>query len=127
MHLTLVASTTMYPQTYRLTNSNHIGRVLTQGRKVNTPLFRLICQDNIPEIQTPQIAVIISKKKLRKATDRNKAKRRFRHAITPFLNQIQPHRYVFLLNPQIINIPYSELVDQIQKALSKTNNFKYSQ
>jgi ribonuclease P protein component len=106
---------------YRLRSSLAIEQVLEAGRYVRTPFFTLKYLA-MSKADTTRIAIIVGKKALKRAVDRNRAKRRLRAGLQPLVTQIKSgYHLVFILNSQIIDTNHQQVDLQINQALTKIN------
>lgn len=66
-----------------------------------------------------KFGIVVSKKQLRRAVDRNLLKRRLRYAIAQCEKQqpAPPGLYVFVVHRLAISVPYSDLLNMVKKVL----------
>lgn len=66
-----------------------------------------------------KVACVISKKKIKLATDRNAIRRRVLHALAAFLKENQTKGY-FIIYPKALprNFPYNKIEEEIYKAFA---------
>ncbi|MEW6420931.1 MAG: ribonuclease P protein component [Deinococcota bacterium] len=89
-------------------------RVRQQGTALRDPLFTLRVTDYRPrhgEAWRPRaiIGIVVSKKTLRRAVDRNRARRRVREALRALPGGLPPCRAILLPNPAVLTVPFGEL------------------
>ena len=87
-------------------------RVRAHGQTLRTPLFTLRITDYRPRHGEPWrpgalIGIVVPKKTLRLAVDRNRARRRVREALRGLA--LPPCRAVLMPNPAVLTAPFGEL------------------
>lgn len=101
----------MLKKRFRL-HTSEFKEVFNFGKTIKNPLFLVkIKANNLPY---SRFAVVVSKKTAKKAFERNYLKRRFMHKIKEIIGSIPNNDYIFILNSQIKDIQYKDLL----------NNFK---
>lgn len=99
-------------------------RVRQQGVALRDPLFTLRVTDYRPrhgEVWRPQaiIGIVVSKKTLRRAVDRNRARRRVREALRTLPGGLPPCRAILLPNPGVLTVPFPELQAALVRVLAQ--------
>ncbi len=99
-------------------------KVRQQGAVVRDPLFTLRLTEYRPrygETWQPRaiIGVVISKKTLKRAVDRNRARRRVREALRTLPGGLPPCRAILLPNPGVLTVPFPALQAALIRALAK--------
>ena len=107
----------MLPAQYRLKDKSDFRRVYQRGKAQAYPSFVLYCRrTNLPNFR---VGFSVSKK-LGKAVQRNRIKRRFRELCRLMPEQFAPRAdYVFIVRTAAAAMPREKLAGQIQKALSQ--------
>ncbi len=102
---------------FRLTSPTDFKRVRRTGRTYAHPLVVLVVSPN--SLGQPRFGVTTSRG-LRKATERNRAKRRLRHALQPHLRTTKPGwDLVFIARVQLLEAPWEELTAAVQDLLEQ--------
>jgi len=101
---------------YRLRGSTNFKRVRLQGTAIAHPLFVLIYAPNI----TGRVRVgVAAGRSIGNAVQRNRAKRRLRASIQPFLEQIQPGTdLVILARKPLLQASFSQINQAMAKILA---------
>lgn len=99
-------------------------KVRQHGQPVRDALFTLRLTEYRPrygETWQPRamIGIVVSKKTLKHAVDRNRARRRVREALRTLPGGLPPCRAILLPNPTVLTVPFSELQSALARALSK--------
>lgn len=99
-------------------------KVRGHGVAVRDPLFTLRVTEYRPrhgETWRPRaiIGLVVSKKTLRRAVDRNRARRRVREALRTLPGGLPACRAILLPNPAVLTVPFSELQAALTRALSR--------
>ncbi len=97
-------------------------RVRAHGQTIRTPLFNLRVTDYRPrhgEPWRPQalIGIVVPKKTLRLAVDRNRARRRVREALRGL--PLPACRAVLMPTPAVLGAPFEDLRDALAGALGR--------
>jgi len=85
----------MLPSKYRLRSSQEISRVFNDGLTIKS--FNLLAKYLPRNFSQPRFALSVSKKEVKKATQRNRLKRLLREAIKKHLEQFPPGDYLFVV------------------------------
>lgn len=102
---------------HRLTNPTDFKRVRRTGRSYAHPLVVLVVG---PNDQRRGRYGVTTSHSLSKATDRNRAKRRLRHALQPHIQDDGPGLdYVFIARPPILNAPWPQIEQAIKDLLQQ--------
>ncbi|UBV43302.1 ribonuclease P protein component [Deinococcus taeanensis] len=99
-------------------------KVRAHGVAVRNPLFTLRVTEYRPRHGEPWrpraiIGIVISKKTLRRAVDRNRARRRVREALRTLPGGLPTCRAILLPNPAVLTAPFPDLQAALQQALSR--------
>ncbi|WP_019585334.1 ribonuclease P protein component [Deinococcus apachensis] len=99
-------------------------RVRQQGVALRDPLFTLRVIDYRPrygEVWRPGaiIGIVVAKKTLRRAVDRNRARRRVREALRTLPGGLPPCRAVLMPNPGVLTAPFPELQAALARVLAQ--------
>ncbi len=97
-------------------------QIIKRGFSVYTPLLSLSFLPS-PLITTgSRFAIVVSAKALKMAVDRNKLKRRGRHAIYKNLNRIKNgFLCVFFCKKKMFSLPFKDFEETMLKLLSQAN------
>lgn len=107
-----------------LTGEREFRRVRQHGVALRDPLFTLRVTEYRPrygEAWRPRaiIGIVVSKKTLRRAVDRNRARRRVREALRTLPGGLPPCRAILLPNPGVLTVPFSELQAALARAVAQ--------
>lgn len=106
-------------RSYRLRRSSDIQRVRRKGKSYAHPL--LVLQAVESDHDTVRIGIIASRS-IGKAVDRNRAKRRLREAVRPFLVRLKPGWDLVLIARQpILEAEFHSLVSALKGLLQKAS------
>lgn len=108
----------MLPKTQRLTKAKDFSRLSTQGRSVFGPYATM----RLRQVKEPgtKIAFITSTKIWKKAVDRNRIKRRFRHICRNAMKDTPDRLHILLiLKPDALRATHDELAEEIRRLFSK--------
>ena len=99
-------------------------KVRSHGVPVRDPLFTLRVTEYRPrhgETWRPRaiVGIVVSKKTLKRAVDRNRARRRMREALRTLPGGLPPCRAILLPNPAVLTVPFPELQAALVRALSR--------
>lgn len=99
-------------------------KVRSHGVAVRDPLFTLRVTEYRPrhgEAWRPRaiIGLVVSKKTLKRAVDRNRARRRVREALRTLPGGLPACRAILLPNPAVLTVPFTELQAALTRALSR--------
>ncbi len=104
---------------YRLKKSSDFQRVRNTGKAYAHPLFVLIYA---PNSSTQTRVGIAAGRSIGNAVKRNRAKRRLRACIQPWLKQLEPGFDIILIaRKPLLTASYDHLYSALVKALRKTN------
>ncbi|WP_264777428.1 ribonuclease P protein component [Deinococcus aetherius] len=98
-------------------------RVRQHGLVLRDPLFTLRVTDYRPrhgEAWRPRaiIGIVVPKKTLSRAVDRNRARRRVREALRTLPGGLPPCRAILLPNPGVLSAPFPELQAALARVLA---------
>nr|WP_217449460.1 ribonuclease P protein component [Deinococcus sp. JMULE3] len=99
-------------------------KVRAHGQAIRDPLFTLRVTEYRPrhgETWRPRaiIGIVVSKKTLRRAVDRNRARRRAREALRTLPGGLPACRAILLPNPAILDVPFADLQAALTRALNR--------
>lgn len=99
-------------------------KVRNHGVAVRDPLFTLRLTEYRPrygESWQPRaiIGIVVSKKTLRRAVDRNRVRRRVREALRTLPDGLPPCRAILLPNPGVLKVPFADLQTALARAIAK--------
>ncbi|MXV18140.1 ribonuclease P protein component [Deinococcus xianganensis] len=99
-------------------------KVRAHGQAVRDPLFTLRVTEYRPrhgEAWQPRaiIGIVVSKKTLKNAVDRNRARRRVREALRTLPGGLPACRAILLPNPAILTVPFADLQAALERALRR--------
>lgn len=108
-----------------LTGDREFRRVRQHGAVVRDRLFTLRVTDYRPrygEVWRPRatIGIVVPKKTLARAVDRNRARRRVREALRTLPGGLPPCRAILLPNPAVLKVPFPELQAALARAFAGT-------
>lgn len=106
---------------YRLRNRHAFPKIYQRGKRQGGSLCGLSWLP-IPaqSDQTPQVAVVVSRKVCRKAVGRNRIKRQLRAALQPLLPQIRFGYWLILTaRSGIVGRSWSEIRDEVERLVRK--------
>jgi ribonuclease P protein component len=102
---------------YRLTRPSDFKRVRRDGRSYAHPLVILVAARRD---QNESRWGVTTSRSLRRATDRNRAKRRLRHALQPHLGNAAPGwDLVFIARPGVLSAPWEQLQRAVEQLLER--------
>ncbi|WP_428194406.1 ribonuclease P protein component [Deinococcus saxicola] len=99
-------------------------KVRNHGVAVRDPLFTLRLTEYRPrygEVWQPRaiMGIVVSKKTLKRAVDRNRVRRRVREALRTLPGGLPPCRAIVLPNPGVLTVPFTELQAALARAIAK--------
>ncbi|GHF46164.1 ribonuclease P protein component [Deinococcus metalli] len=99
-------------------------KVRAHGVAVRDPLFTLRITEYRPrhgETWRPRaiIGIVISKKTLKRAVDRNRARRRVREALRTLPGGLPPCRAILLPNPAVLTADFAQVQGALGRALAR--------
>ncbi|MBB6017864.1 ribonuclease P protein component [Deinococcus radiopugnans ATCC 19172] len=99
-------------------------KVRNHGVAVRDPLFTLRLTEYRPrygEAWRPRaiMGIVVSKKTLRRAVDRNRVRRRVREALRTLPGGLPPCRAILLPNPGVLSVPFADLQTALARAIAK--------
>jgi len=108
----------MLPKTKRLTKKGDFAKLGVQGRSAYGPRMTMRVRQ-VKEVG-PRVAFITSTKVMKKAVDRNRAKRRMREVIRALWTDIPKNvQLLFVLRPEVKDAAYLDLVAEVKHLLEK--------
>ncbi|MFC3862749.1 ribonuclease P protein component [Deinococcus antarcticus] len=99
-------------------------KVRSHGVAVRDALFTLRVAEYRPrfgETWRPRaiVGIVVSKKTLKHAVKRNRARRRVREALRTLPGGLPPCRAILMPNPAVLTVPFPELQAALARALAK--------
>lgn len=113
----------MLPTAERLKTSQNIERVLKKGKRINSPYFTIYFDRGTDDSPPPRFrgAVVVGLKVSKKATERNRAKRKIHAAIREYRQNCKlAGDFVIILKKEIVNIDYQLIKSEITKCLNSS-------
>ncbi|MDA1352940.1 MAG: ribonuclease P protein component [bacterium] len=108
-----------FPVERRLRDKSHFQAVFKSGRWNHTLYYQVISSPAKTEFGKIAVA---SPKKIGKAHDRNRCKRRVKEAIRLLLADAPPQTdLIFLTKPIVLTAEFSHIVDAVKATFSKLN------
>jgi len=108
----------MLPRAKRLTKQRDFIKLAQQGRSIFGPLATLRMRQITGE--KSRVAFITSTKVMKKAVDRNRAKRRMREAVRANWNLVPPEMHLlFILKPEACTVEYKLMIEEVARLISK--------
>lgn len=106
-----------------LSKKNRINTALFEeirstGKRVKSPYFSIIYKES----EIPQYGVVVSKKKLPHAVDRNKQRRKMFAVLEDFLHY--PIQAVIFLDKESFSLSQEELAQELKKILKDVHKFR---
>lgn len=100
----------MLPKSERLTKHDFIGlrpRIIFRGSFVDIAVFP------VPEATISRFSCVIAKKRIKKAVDRNRVKRKIYHALKEYTPE---KKYIIVIYPKIttVSATYTEICEEIK-------------
>jgi ribonuclease P protein component len=107
-----------------LSGDREFRRVRQHGSALRDPLFTLRVTDYRPrhgEVWQPRaiIGIVVAKKTLRRAVDRNRARRRVREALRTLPGGLPPCRAILMPNPAVLKVPLPDLQAALTRVLAQ--------
>lgn len=101
------------------------GELLNRSAFAASLLFSIRWVKAEAEVTKSTFAIVVSKKVLKTAADRNKIKRRCYHVLRDLSPKIKnPYKIVFFVKKGVEKLSFAELTEQIRMILSKNNLIK---
>ncbi|MBB5235063.1 ribonuclease P protein component [Deinococcus budaensis] len=107
-----------------MTGDREFRRVRQHGSALRDPLLTLRVTDYRPrygEAWRPRaiIGIVVPKKTLRRAVDRNRARRRVREALRTLPGGLPPCRAILMPNPAVLSAPFPDLQAALTRVLAQ--------
>jgi len=118
----------MLPQQERLKKSSEFSTVYNQRKSVaNSLLILYVGKKKQSPNELTKVGFVIGKKISKKSTSRNRIKRLMREAYKKVLNsndsnKINWNRIIFLARPNILEVEFKEVYDNVIDCLKKAGN-----
>jgi len=109
----------MLPRLNRLTKRKDFGEIHQQGQITRGRLMMLRAKRN--NLKYSRVGIIVSKKVAKKATQRNKIKRRMRQIIREKILLHSGYDFVIILKHNAASVNYEELKDDWQRVWADIN------
>ncbi|MBZ9752939.1 ribonuclease P protein component [Deinococcus sp. HMF7604] len=99
-------------------------KVRAHGAVVRDPLFTLRVTEYRPRHGQPWrpgavIGIVVPKKTLKRAVDRNRARRRVREALRTLPGGLPACRAILMPGPAVLKVPFGELQQALARALAR--------
>jgi len=108
----------MLPKPRRLTKQRDFTKLAVHGRSVFGPYMTL--RVNVRPKEPTRVGFITSTKVMKKAVDRNRAKRRMREVVRALLPEIPEHfSLLFILKPETKDVPFEALIAEVRRLVAK--------
>lgn len=110
----------MISQKYRFHGHASLKYLLANGINIRGNILSIKIVDNNRR-KYSRVAIIISKKVLKHAVDRNRTRRRLYEIIRPMISDFNRtvDLAIIVYKPNVINAPHDELVAEVTKCLQK--------
>lgn len=110
----------MISQKYRFHGHASLKYLLANGINIRGNILSIKIVDNNRR-KYSRVAIIISKKVLKHAVDRNRARRRLYEIIRPMISGFNRtvDLAIIIYKPNVTNVPHDELVTEVTKCLQK--------
>ena len=108
----------MLPRRHRLSRQRHIRAVLRAGRR-HQGVFMTV-RRQASNTSEAHITFVVSRRVDKRATVRNKIKRRLRSVVAPLLPTLQRLDLVVVTHPAATKATFSELKKELQDLLHRT-------
>lgn len=110
----------MISQKYRFHGHASLKYLLANGTNIRGNILSIKIVDNNRR-KYSRVAIIISKKVLKHAVDRNRARRRLYEIVRPMISDFNRtvDLVIIVYKPNVINAPHDELVAEVTKCLQK--------
>lgn len=99
--------------------------VYAKGQVARSKFF--ICKSIINHRRTePRVAVVVSKKVMKSAVNRNRIRRRLYEAIRAELSDLQPNNDIvfIVVSPEIMTAPFEEVTRSLKGVLNQSHLYK---
>ena len=115
----------MIPSPFRFHGHNSLRYVYTNGKAVRSQPLTIKWVKNTHRSK-PRISVVVSKKVLKSAIGRNRIRRRIYEYMRTHLDQLNDVYDIVVIttSPELRDMPYGELSDQMDTLLEKAGVFK---
>ena len=113
----------MLPKKHRLKRKKDFARAYRKGNFIKGDFLIIRTTEN--QLNYSRFGIVVSKNVSKKATERNKVKRRIREAIRPQLNKIKVGFDVIVIGlPEVVKKNFWEIGEELKKVFSKAGLFK---
>lgn len=113
----------MLPATQRLRRTSDIQRVYKTGRAISTPVLRVFAAATAQTQavgQSSRATVVVSTRVSKKATDRNRIKRRIRTDLRPLLTSLaEAQDIVVVAQPKAATLDGAQLTGALQSCFKR--------
>ena len=115
----------MIPSPFRFHGHNSLRYVYTNGKAVRSQPLTIKWVKNTHRTR-PRVSVVVSKKVIKSAIGRNRIRRRIYEYMRTHLERLNDVYDIVVIttSPELKDIPYTELSDQLDSLLEKANVYK---
>ncbi len=105
----------MFKKKHRLSKTKDVKRAVVKGRNFFSPVLTVKCYFS----EKKRFTVVVSTKVSKKAVVRNRIKRIIREFLRKNMGKIKTGDYAILIKPKAVQIPESELLENLEITLKK--------
>jgi ribonuclease P protein component len=115
----------MIPSPFRFHGHNSLRYVYTNGKAVRSQPITIKWVKNTHRSK-PRVSVVVSKKVIKSAIGRNRIRRRIYEYMRIHMDRLNDVYDIVVIttSPELKDIPYTELSDQLDTLLEKANVYK---
>jgi len=107
----------MLKKEFRLTNAKDFEKLGVKGRSEYGPFMVMRVR---PVADGPKVAFITSTKVFKSAVDRYRVKRRLRHVIKKYIDEVPSNVHIlFIVKKEALKSPHDKLVEEMQRLIFK--------
>lgn len=111
----------MLNKKFRLTKRKEFGYIYKNGKKLNSKALNLVVINT--KFDHSRFGFVVSKK-VGKAHVRNKIKRQISEIVRTNLQIFPKHNYIFVAKPEIKELTFSEIKQNVFELVEKVKNIK---